>query len=181
MDGRFLGKAYILSKELRIFETGIAKIETVLTYIGVVALIIMMFLGTADVIARYVFNSPIKGALEVSQLLMAISIILGWGYVQAAKANISVTFVINHYPLRARQIVDLLIYIITLALFIIIAWQSFEIALLDIGYGRLIENIYILAYPFKFMVTFGAIMVCLECIIQIIHQITTMMKPQEVN
>jgi hypothetical protein len=71
--------------------------------------------------------------------------------------------------------------IITLALFILIAWQSFKIAVLDIGYGRLIENIYILAYPFKFLVTFGAIMVCLECIIQIFHQVNAMIKTQEAN
>lgn len=163
------------------FETGIARVENVLTYIGVAALIIMMFLGTADVIARYVFNSPIRGALEVSQLLMATAIILGWGYVQAIKANIAVTFIINRYPLRARQIVELIVLIITLALFILIAWQSFIIAWKDIGYGRIIDNLFVPAYPFKFLVTFGAIMVCLEAIIQIAHQVASMVKKQEAN
>ena len=162
-------------------EFGISRIEVVLTYIGVTALLLMMFLGTADVLARYIFNSPIKGALETSQLLMATAIILGWGYVQAAKANISVTFIIDRYPLKARQIVDLLIFIITLVLFILIAWQSIEIALVDIDYGRKIDTLLLPAFPFKLLVTFGAIMVCLESIIQIVHQVTTMMKKQGVN
>ena len=162
-------------------ERSIAKIEVVLTYIVVVLLLLMMFLGTADVIARYVFNSPIKGTLEISQLMMGGVIILGWGYVQASKANISVSFIIDRYPPRVKRIVDLVILIITLILFILIAWQSYAIGINDIGYGRTIENVYIPAYPFKFLVTFGAIMVCLEALFQIIHLVAAMAKKQEAN
>jgi TRAP-type C4-dicarboxylate transport system permease small subunit len=161
------------------FEKGIQKIESVFTYIVVGLLLMMMLLGTADVVGRYVFNSPIKGTLEISELLMAVAIFLGWGYVQSSKSNIRVDFIIKRYPLKANQIVELVILILTFMLFAMITWQSFNLAMIDLDYGRLIENVYIPAFPFKLMVAVGAIMVCLESIIQIVYQLHDMTKKGE--
>ena len=155
--------------------------EMALLYAGVVMLLIMMLLGTADVIARYIFSSPIKGTLELSQLLMAGAILLGWGYAQATSSNIRVDFVIMRYRPTAKFIVELIILLLTLSLFIFIAWQSFKIAMLDVEYGRLIENVYLPAFPFKLMVTFGAIMVCLESIFQMVRLIFHRIKKSGVN
>jgi TRAP-type C4-dicarboxylate transport system permease small subunit len=166
----------MLLKVDRLIEKGTAKIEMVLTYIGVGMLLIMVLLGTADVIGRYVFNTPIKGTWEISKLLMGGAIFMSWGYVQATKSNISLDLVITRYPPRIKLIVEIIILILTLVLFVFIGWQSFKIAMQDLNNGALIENIYISVFPFKLLITFGAILVCLESIIQIAHLINDMTK-----
>ena len=168
-------------KFISALDKDIQKIEQILTYIIVALILVMMLLGTADVVGRYVFNSPIKGALEINELLLAALIFLGWGYVQSSRSNIRLEFFINKYRQKAKQVVELIILLITLILFILIAWQSYRLAMLDLSYGRLIENVYIPAFPFKFLITFGAIMVCLESIIQIAYQIRDLRRKEEVN
>lgn len=153
----------------QVLEKGIAKFELLLNYLAVAMLGVMVFVGTADVIARYFFNSPIKGALEISSLLMAGAIFLIIGYVQSQKSNITLELFINKYPMRARLVVDLFVLIMTFLLFALIAWQSFSLAWKDIANERLIENIYLPVYPFEFLLTFGAAMVCLESLIQLVR------------
>lgn len=153
----------------QLLEKGISKFELLLNYLAVVLLSIMVFLGTADVIARYFFNNPIKGSLEISALLMASAIFLIIGYVQSKKSNITLELFINRYPRKARFVVDMFVLLVTLGLFALIAWQSFALAWKDISYGRLIENIYLPVYPFEFILTFGAVMVCLESFIQLVR------------
>ena len=45
--------------------------------IGALVLAAMMFLGAADVILRYFFNSPISGAYELVEYMMAIIVPFG--------------------------------------------------------------------------------------------------------
>ena len=81
-------------------EKAIGRFELFLNYLAVVMLGVMVFLGTADVIARYAFNRPIKGALEIQALLMAGAIFLIIGYVQSQKSNI--TLELLHQPLSSE-------------------------------------------------------------------------------
>lgn len=155
----------------QLLERGIGKFELLLNYVAVLMLSVMVLLGTADVIARYFFNSPIKGALEINGLLLAGSIFMIMGYVQAKRTNIRLELFIDKYPKRPRLIVDLIVDFLTLALFVLIAWQSFALAWKDIDYGRLIENIYLPIYPFEFLLTFGAVMVSLETLMQLVRTI----------
>jgi len=156
----------------RLVTKAITGFELLLNYFAVLLLAVMMFLGTTDVILRKFFNRPITGALEVSRLLMAAAIFLIIGYVQAQKSNIRLELILRRYSPPFRFGAELFGYLLTLLLFVLIAWQSFALAWKDIGYGRLIENIYVPIYPFEFLLTFGAVLVCLECLIQIVALFT---------
>lgn len=49
-------------------------IQTILGWISAGLLVTMMCLTGADVIARYLFNAPIKGAFELTEILLALLI-----------------------------------------------------------------------------------------------------------
>lgn len=51
----------------------------------------MMFLTFADVVGRFVFDSPIFGAFEVTEMLMGLVIFAGLPLATAARENIAVT------------------------------------------------------------------------------------------
>ena len=162
----------MLTRIAHSISKGIEKFELLLNYLSVLIISAMVFLGTADVIARYIFNSPIKGALEMNALLLGGATFLIIGYVQAKKSNITLELFINRYPPRARRVVDMFVLLVTLTLFVLIAWQSCAMAIRDITSGRLIENIYVPLYPFEFLLTFGASMVALETLIQIVRLVS---------
>lgn len=152
-------------------EKGVRKIENILLFIGVAMLLIMMFLGAGDVLGRYLFNNPIKGALEVSQLMMAGVALLCWGYTQAIKGHINIEILLVRYPARVQSVINFISLILTIIIFGLITWQSTLIAMETLKQNRMLENIPLPLFPFKLMVPVGAFVLCLESIIQVIHLI----------
>lgn len=152
-------------------EKGIRATEKALLTIAICMLLGMMFLGAGDVIGRYLFSRPIKGAMEGSQLLMAGVSLLCWGYAQATNSHIKIDLLLVRYPARVRAIMNLAGLVLTMVVFGLIAWQSALIAVETLQQHRMLENLPLPFFPFKLMVPLGAFILCLESIIQFIHGI----------
>jgi TRAP-type C4-dicarboxylate transport system permease small subunit len=164
------------SKPTRIFENGLRKTENVLNTIGMVLFAVMMVLGAFDVLGRYLFNRPIVGALEISQVLMAGMILLAWADTQANKAHVKVEILFSRYPARVQAIIEFFILLISMAIFILIIWRSSLIVVSDWQQHRIIETVRIPIAPFKTVVPIGAFILCLEFIVQMIRAVPNMKK-----
>ncbi len=165
-----------IKKIVRTLEQGIRHAEEILIFIGIGMLTALMFLGSADVIGRYVFNRPISGAMEWSQILMAGLTLLGLGYAQAKGAHIRVDFFVIRYSPRIKLVVEIAILILTLVFFAFILWQSAMIAFQDLRENRIVETICFPLFPVKLLVPLGSLVVCLECITQLVHLLHGLFK-----
>jgi TRAP-type C4-dicarboxylate transport system permease small subunit len=166
-------------KKAPALEKGIRTAENVIAAIGGVMLLVMMLLGAADVIGRYGFNSPISGAINVSQLMMGGVVFFGWAYTLSKKSHVTVDIAFNHYPRRAQAIIEFVMLILSLLLFSLIIWQSILIAIKDWQVGNLVNVIRIPITPFKLFIPFGAFFLCLESIIQMVHLVPQMRRKEE--
>ena len=154
----------------------IRNLESIFCGIACVVYLLLMLIGASDVIGRYVFNHPIKGTLEFSQLMIAVIVFFSWGYVQRERGHVRLDFVVNRFSTRARQITDITTSFVSLAIFGLIIWRAALVALRDLSRGEVMINpvVMIPTAPFNFLVSFAAFFVCLELIIQIYEQITAM-------
>ena len=157
----------------------IRAVEKVLNVIAGLMLLAMMFLGAADVIGRYIFNRPITGAMESSQLLMGGMVFLAWAYTLAKREHVTVDLLFIMYPKRVRATLYFIAMIITFILFGLIAWQSAGMAISDWQSGKLVRIILVPIAPFKALVPLGAFLLCLECVIQIIKTAPVMIRGKE--
>ncbi len=157
------------SRKVEALEKGIKSTSNILSAIAVGLLFILMVQGAADVIGRYVFNKPIIGTLERGQILLALMVVLSWGYTQTAKAHVSVDLFIRRLPPRARAISDLATTFLALVLFSLIAWQGVVTAKLYHDAGRLIYVIHWPLAPFQLFVSLGALVLCLVFIMEMIQ------------
>ena len=132
----------------------VKSISQWLSIIGAVALFIMMMTGVIDVLGRYLFLMPLKGAQEIVSATLVIAATLGLGYAQLAKAHIRVTIVNDKVPPKARAVLDAITCIVCGGGAAMIAWR---------GYIRLVEDYMfnprgvteILAFPWwPFMLVF---------------------------
>jgi len=150
-------------------EKVIRKITNTLCYFGMGSLVTLMFLGTFDVLGRYFFNRPIKGAYEVSEILLASVVFFGLAYALAVGGHVRVdTFVSLLRPRRAA-IIGVIISLLSIIIFVLIGWQGAELAIKSWKDHRLIDVIFIPIAPFQLLVPLGALAVCLELIIQMLH------------
>jgi TRAP-type transport system small permease protein len=145
------------------------KIENGLSFIAMLLLLGFMLLGTVNVCARFLFNWPIIGALEFSQLMMAGSFLLALASCQAKKQHTAVTDLVSRYPAKVKVVVEFTMLFIALILFGIMTWRSAAAVISMWNYGELIEAMRIPAAPFFLVLPIGALVLCLELISQMIQ------------
>lgn len=158
------------------FEKGVRKIINILCYIGMGLLAILMFLGTFDVIGRYFFNKPIKGAYEISEILLAGIVFFGLAYALSVGGHVRVETFVTLFRPRARAIVGFITTFLSLIIFVLIGWQGAILAMKSWEHHRLIDVIFIPIAPFQLLVPIGAMAVCLELIVQLLNHFSSAKK-----
>jgi TRAP-type C4-dicarboxylate transport system permease small subunit len=148
-------------------EKGIRFIENALVYLCGIIFMLLMFLGTVDVIGRTIFNKPITGTYEISEIMMGAIVLLGWAYTQRQGEHVAVDLVYAKFPAKMKTIVSIVMTIIILALFVIIMIKSWTIAYENVLAGRRFLILHFPSGPFYFLVPAGAFFMCLELIIQL--------------
>jgi len=113
--------------------------EKYLRYIfgGVAAALLfaMMCLTFADVVLRYVFNAPIPGAFEVTELLLASLMFLGMPLVTLHREHVSVDLFDRLVPRALRRPCDLLVQIACTVCAAVLCWRMWHKAMESRQYG----------------------------------------------
>lgn len=148
-------------------------ISSALNAVGVVVLCLLMFLTSADVFMRYLFNRPIKGAFELAELMMVVTVFFALAYTESKKKHIRVELLVDRLPQRSRAAIDAFTSLLSLGIISVIIWQgalsSHESALSG-------EHSAILQIPlfyFKALVPLGALVLNINIFISVIHSLRT--------
>ena len=130
-----------------------------------ILLFCMMALTTADVIGRYFFNWPLRGAFELTELLLLTLIFAGLPLASRADEHVTLDFIDMALgargPPAAAPAVDLVCGLIILGL----AWRVFIKAGKIAGYGDTTDVLRIPVGPFVY---FMALMVAVTAIVHLI-------------
>ncbi|QUJ76685.1 TRAP transporter small permease [Sulfitobacter albidus] len=81
----------------------LVPLEKILLALGAIAVILLGVLITSNVIARAVFNTFIPDAVIMVRELMVAAILLPLGAATAQRAHVSVAFLTDRFPDRARS------------------------------------------------------------------------------
>ncbi len=130
-------------------------LNKILLIIGSVAVLFLMSLATGNVILRFFFNAPYRGAYEVVGFLGAIVIAFALGYTQRRKDHIVVDILTERFPKRINRILDGVNYFITTIFFAIVSWQIFVWGAKISKSGEVSETIKIIFHPFIYCVAVG--------------------------
>src|SRR5688572_6536462 len=92
------------------------RADAVLGIAASAILFAMMALTFVDVVARYVFNRPIRGAFELTELLLLVLIFAGLPLVSHADEHVTMDFVDRWLGAAARRALNLAIDFVVAAL-----------------------------------------------------------------
>lgn len=153
------------------------RISKVLVRVAFAVVMSMMLLTTVDVLLRYVFDRPIKGAFEVTELMMLMVVALSLGYTQYRKGHIFVELVSSRLPSRAQAINDVAVWLVCLATYALIAWQA-----IAGGQVQQLKNVTasdvvrIPLYPFYYLLAFGCVVLWLAYLSDIVQAIRVLRR-----
>ena len=160
-----------MGEDVRGFEKFVLRISSIFNTVAACLLFLLMIAGSADVLGRYLFNAPINGTMERGQLMLAMMVVLSWGYTQIKKGHVSVALFVAQFPPRLRSLSELSTSVVTLALFILIVWQSAIMALETHQSGEVVYVIHWPLAPFQLFVPLGGVVFCLVLILEIIRNV----------
>jgi TRAP-type C4-dicarboxylate transport system permease small subunit len=98
------------------------RVEAVLGVAASAILLAMMLLTFVDVVARYLFNRPVRGAFEVTELLLLVLIFAGLPLVSFAGEHALMDFVDRLLGRRAQRLVEAAVDVVAAALMFGLVW-----------------------------------------------------------
>jgi TRAP-type C4-dicarboxylate transport system permease small subunit len=101
----------------------LSKVERVCAVISGGFILVMMLLTTADVILRYLFNSPLVGNYELQPMFLIGVVYLAASSVQARRAHISLDIVSSRLSQANQIMLQLFGDIVFLSFTAMIAWR----------------------------------------------------------
>lgn len=110
---------------VRMLALGLAA----LSGLGILAMIVV----TCTDVALGLFGRALPGAYDLIGILGALSIACALPYTTAVKGHVAIEYFFLKLPRRGRLAVDSLMRLLSIALFVFLAWESF-------GYGAALRR-----------------------------------------
>jgi TRAP-type C4-dicarboxylate transport system permease small subunit len=149
------------------FEAG-AWLDRVLGAAAALLLFGLMLLTTADVIGRYVFNWPLRGAFEITELLLLALIFAGLPLASRADEHVTLDFIDMLLGAGGRQLLRRLIDLACGIIILGLAWRVWIKAGKIAAYGDTTEVLRIPVGPFVY---FMAAMVAITGVVHLVKAV----------
>jgi TRAP-type C4-dicarboxylate transport system permease small subunit len=128
----------------------------------------LMMLTAADVVGRYIFNWPLRGAFEITELTLLVLIFAGLPLASRANEHVTLDFIDRALGERGRMAVRRVIEFVCGIIFLGLAWRVWIKAGKIAGYGDTTEVLRLPVGPFVY---FMAAMVAVTGIVHLIKAI----------
>jgi TRAP-type C4-dicarboxylate transport system permease small subunit len=129
---------------------------------------------------RSFFNSPLEGAFEITEFMMAGVVFLGLAYMQREKGHLAIEIFTERMPPWARHGVRVFGYLVALLLFSAIAYETSQLAYraweiddYTMGATRLP------LWPVKSAIAFGSILFCIRLVVDMVCDLAALAKRRE--
>ncbi|MCO5732680.1 TRAP transporter small permease [Rhizobium sp. SSA_523] len=123
----------------------------ILSIICGLMLLAMMVVTLLDVIGRYMFNSPLQGATELTALLLVSTIFIGLPAVCLDEEHVTVDLLTDHLPALLQPIRRTLIRLISAGVLFVIAWRLLVYGHDLASYGETTVSLRLAVSPFAYL------------------------------
>ena len=136
-----------------------------------VGLVAMLALTVADIIGIKLFKHPIPGGIEIVAFLGVVVAGFAMAYTQVLRGHIHVEFVVMRLPKRAQGVISAFVTLLGLALFVLLAWRSYDYGLALRAAGEVSMTQRIPFYPFVYALAFCCVPLCLVLLVEFLKSI----------
>lgn len=158
-------------------------IDTLNEWVGRIVspiIIVMLLIGTYEVVARYAFHSPTIWAWEINEHLLCLFLSMAGGYALLLGRHVSVDILYSRVSVRTRAIMDLVTWPIFFLVCIVVIWGGTATAIEATAKQEyVISSLRSPAYPDRWMIPIGAILLLLQGVVKYLKDIATVTGKRE--
>ena len=165
----------------QVVERLAAPPNKLLHWIAMILLLALMFITVGDIVGRYTVGiipgfGPIPGTFELTEIMLAIAVLTAIGHTQMRRGHISIDLVITKLPRKIRNIIDCITDFLSLAIFVLVTWQTIKYAYLLYISNDVSAILRLPMYPFLIIAAIGCFTFCLAMLSTFIQTLTKAMK-----
>jgi TRAP-type C4-dicarboxylate transport system permease small subunit len=134
------------------------------SYIGMILLIPMMLLTSAEVVGRAVWSRPIPGTMELSSYMLAIFILLGIAYTHQVRGHVRVTMLVSRLPRKWGIALDVITTLLSLFIIAVMTWQGWVVGIEERTVSDMLR---VPQFPFRLLVSLGGLLLFLELLLDL--------------
>ena len=158
----------------------LSKIEHYLTYASTALIIGIMVYVCAEVVMRYVFNSPLPGHLEGSELFVPIIVFFAISYTQSQNGHVGMTVVVESLPPAVRRYVDISTLLLSVLTCAVLSYFSYKFAYNEWAIDDVtMTPPYWRIWPSAAAVPLGYMLIAMRLYLQALHLISPNIYPQD--
>lgn len=133
----------------------IHAVNTSLHYVAGALIVGVVVLTVYNVVGRWLFDEPLRGTVELTQLAMVGIVYLGMAYAQQQDSHITVNLLYERLGRRWRAALDAFAAVVGIAVVALIAWRLYVYAdVLQAG-GQTTASRRIPLHPFAYLAIVG--------------------------
>jgi TRAP-type C4-dicarboxylate transport system permease small subunit len=148
------------------YERYISSLSRALNLVGAGVLMIMMVLTVVNVLVRPVFRS-ILGVPEMVSYGFVVVVCFGLAYTAVMRGHVSVELVVSRFPPRVQAVIESIIYLLSIGVFAVIAWQSAVHGWEQWLVGEYAPVLKFPIMPFRYILVFGVAVLCLALLLNL--------------
>src|SRR3972149_832614 len=146
----------------------IKRLYLPLSFLSISAIFIIILSTVADVVWRYLFNSPILGTIELNRTLLVFVVFFTIAYAQAGKKHMRVDLLLNRLPPRVKSAVNGLQLLLALVFIGIVTYGSSLVAIESTAKGEYERGIISFPmWPGRIAVALGCLALALQYVADI--------------
>jgi TRAP-type transport system small permease protein len=126
------------------------RLDAVLGIASAVILMLMMLLTVADVFARYLLDRPMRGAFEITELMLLVLIFSGLPLVSRADEHVTMDFIDRVLGSRGRRFVVRAVHVAAAGAMATMAWLVWLKAGKIAEYGDTTDVLKVVLAPFVY-------------------------------
>jgi TRAP-type C4-dicarboxylate transport system permease small subunit len=111
----------------------------------------MMLLTFTDVVMRYLFNAPVKGGFEVTEMMMAVLIFAGLPLVSRKNEHVTIDAFDRFFPVSIRRVLHVVIHLVCAATLVGMAWLLYRKAGNFAEIGDITQTLKLPIAPFVYL------------------------------
>lgn len=149
-----------------------SSVEQRLNLIGAFAFLLMMFLTTADVSGRYLFNRPIPGGMEFVEWLMVMGIFLGLAYTQKVGGHVRMDlFITRVLKGRSHHAIEAFTLFLSLLIYTLILFYSLKYTIMAVQMPLVSRYLHLPQWPYLLCVPLGSLFLCVRFAVELIRHL----------
>jgi TRAP-type C4-dicarboxylate transport system permease small subunit len=158
------------------FEKVLRFITEKMAWVAMIAIVACVALVVTDVIRYQAVGKPVPGTHEVVELIAAVILSMGIGYLTFVRGHVSVGLLVDRFRPRVQAVFDLVTGVIALGFTVWLTEGVVKMAIRNFRYGWMTGVLEIPRYPFMYLIAVALALACVVLLRDVIKAVIVIRK-----